>query len=133
MSEHKVFTPGPWKMEKIVEWPFGIHVLAGDKIIVTQDAYCCSTRQKTREDNESGVGFGHDLTTRVQAAAAIAEQDANAKLIADAPRLLAENAKLRAALIGLGDSLGCVDECFERGLRNHSPACEAAKAALRDS
>ena len=52
----------------------------------------------------------------------------------DAKRKLeAENAKLRAALIGLGDSLGCVDECFERGLRNHSPACEVAKATLKES
>lgn len=88
-TETKVgFTPGPWSVELVQKWPFGVRVTAGDMEILSQAAYCSSTKQRTRQDCELGVGFGGaDPTTCAQAQAHIATQDANARLIAQAPAM----------------------------------------------
>lgn len=89
------FTPGPWKLALVGKWPFGVWVSSIDgKVVLEQHAVAHSTRQKTREDCENGVGYDwhpkHPQATPRQAAIdAIVEQDANARLIAAAPELLA--------------------------------------------
>lgn len=83
------YTPGPWFAKFIITWPFGIRVVSESGEILHQDGACRSSEQETRRDNEIGVGFPYrsTSTTREQATAAIAEQDANAHLIAAAPEL----------------------------------------------
>lgn len=78
-------TAGPYTLELIQEWPFGIRVMAGDFCIVHQDAYCNSSMQKTRQDCEDGVGFkwgSQKFTSREEAAMHIAQQDATGALLA---------------------------------------------------
>ncbi len=86
-------TPGPWTLELVQEWPFGIKVHAGGEVILSQSAVCNSTKQETRRDCEQAVGFNEndqDAYFRADfARKCIAEQDANARLIAAAPELLA--------------------------------------------
>ena len=87
-TEIRSFTPGPWRLELIQTWPFGFKITAGEHEIMAQTAYCSATGQKTREDCERGVGFGHkDPTSRDEAIRLNAEQDANARLIAAAPAM----------------------------------------------
>jgi hypothetical protein len=97
MSAH---TPGPWSLELVQEWPFGVRVTAGDELILSQSAVCNSTQQETRLDCEMGYGFYENATEvhwRAETARKyIAEQDANARLISAAPELL-ESAKELAA------------------------------------
>src|SRR6185503_11100335 len=92
MAQEAKHTPGPWRLELRQSFPFGFEILAGQCGIIAQDAYCFSSKQKTREDNERGVGFPRRAkdgeTTAKMAADFIAEQDANARLIAAAPDLL---------------------------------------------
>ena len=85
MSETK-FTPGTWRFLPLEQWPFGVSVVADDKVILRQDAAAHSTQQKTRTDCEQGVGFDRKDISAVQDA--IREQDANARLIAAAKDLL---------------------------------------------
>lgn len=81
------FTPGPWRLSLVQRWPFGVEVVSENgRFILHESATCHSTVQKTRADNEAGMGFKKESG---EAAAAIAEQDANARLIAAAPELLA--------------------------------------------
>lgn len=88
------YTPGPWTLELVQKWPFGVRVVADRQEILQQSAYCSSTEQRTRLDCELGVGFGgRDFTTIAEAQVHIANQDANARLITAAPDLL-EAAKL---------------------------------------
>ena len=83
--------PGPWAFEKKTKWPFGVIVTAADGwVVIEQSGFCNSTEQKTRDDNERGIGFKQDDSDfgRAAAVACIAKQDANARLIAAAPDLL---------------------------------------------
>jgi len=87
MSEVK-WTRGPWRLEVVQKFPFGVTIWAGDWIIMRQDAICFATGQKSRRDNETGLGFERGgATERAAAEAAIAEQDATAHLITAAPEL----------------------------------------------
>jgi hypothetical protein len=96
MSKTENWTPGPWQMRPVESWPFGfvVETEADGVEIFKQGAVCHSTEQKTRADCEAGVGFkwrrtaSYNYTTRDEAAALIAEQDATARLIAAAPELL---------------------------------------------
>lgn len=89
MSAH---TPGPWALELLQKWPFGVRVMAGEQEIFSQSAVCNSTKQNTRRDCEMGYGFDENATDvhwRAETARKwIAEQDANARLISAAPELL---------------------------------------------
>ena len=86
ISKH---TQGDWFFEKIDRWPFGAKIVTTTGLVILQqDAYCSSTVQKTREDNEAGVGFSYKNGQREYAAAKIAEQDANIRLWTAAPKLL---------------------------------------------
>jgi len=83
-------TPGPWILAKNENWPFGIKVFSKSVEgieILSQHAYCHSSTQNTRKENEDGIGFKHGKD-REEAKRAIAEQDANAALIAAAPDML---------------------------------------------
>lgn len=86
------FTPGPWTLELVQNWPFGVIIRAasGD-LVLHEDGAAHSTGQKTRHDCENGVGFRWKPraggSSREQAIAAVVEQDANARLIAAAPDL----------------------------------------------
>jgi hypothetical protein len=85
--------PTPWKAELIEKWPFGVRVVSQNgSAVFEQDAACSSTQQKTRKDNQEGVGFDvdHDrVEFRKQTAIeAVAEQDAIAHLVAAAPEML---------------------------------------------
>lgn len=84
MSKH---TPGPWEVGFKERFPFGVSVIApGGVVIHSEYAIAHATGQKTRRDCEGGFGFsGAD---REQAIKMVAEQDANARLIAAAPDLL---------------------------------------------
>lgn len=88
MNETK-WTKGNWKLELNESWPFGFRISSGEREIVRQDGACSSTAQQTRADYVDGVGFDYHskFTTRDQAIDAVAEQDANAHLIASAPEL----------------------------------------------
>lgn len=88
MSEAK-FTSGPWEFIPVEVWPFGVRIIAGSNVILHQDAFAHSSKQKSRADCEDGVGFEPKDIDTVQNA--IREQDANAKLIAAAPELLDEH------------------------------------------
>lgn len=88
MSKH---TAGPWKLELVEKYPFGFLVTAanGDEIL-REEAVCRSSDQKTRQDNELGVGFPFRSArfTRDDASRLVSRQDANARLISAAPDLL---------------------------------------------
>ncbi len=89
-------TPGGWNLIPVKKWPFGVKVIAGEFDILSQDAYCHSTEQKTRLDCEMARGFNReDCAEAIQA---IKTQDANALLISDAPRLAAAVVELRGKL-----------------------------------
>ncbi len=86
------FTPGPWALELRQAWPFGVRITAANGDTILQVGACAhSTVQKTRQECEDGVGFRHKSkdgsTTRDAVIFAIAEQDANARLIAAAPTM----------------------------------------------
>jgi hypothetical protein len=105
-------TPGPWTVEFVQKWPFGIRVKACETEILHQDAYCSSTVQETRADNESGYGF---KSADVQMARdEIAQQDANAISFAALPDLLKERRELLKALAYVHDLIqqipGGIDE-----------------------
>lgn len=96
MSGH---TPGPWVLVLRQEFPFGFEVLAARGVcIVAQNAFAYTSGQKTRADNEQGLGFGHK--DRGPIVAVIAEEDANGRLIAAAPDMLAALKAVTAALNG---------------------------------
>ena len=83
--------PTPWTLELRQKFPFGfiIHAANGADVM-EESAICFSTEQKTRADNECGVGFsfrnkpGENFTTRGEAVTMIAEQTAKARLIVEA-------------------------------------------------
>ena len=83
----------PWAAEKIETRMFGCRVLdAAGKEILNQDAPCWSSKQVTRQDNESGLGFSHNArfngdTTQEEAAAYVANQFSLFQLFAAAPRM----------------------------------------------
>lgn len=90
MSETKKSepTPGPWTFEPNDKRPFGFSIVGGARqIVFQQDAVAFSSEQRTRADCESGVGFSFHERNRISEM--IAEQDANGRLIAAAPDLLA--------------------------------------------
>lgn len=82
-----------WQLHLTKTWPFGIRITEGQKTILDEPAFCHATEQKTRLDNERGVGFPtskrNGRTTASEATAFIAEQDAKGHLIAAAPDMLA--------------------------------------------
>lgn len=73
-------TPGTWELIKILKFPFGCMIAAGKTTIVRDHAPHFSSSQKTREDNENGVGFeGAEIA---EAKKSIAEHDANFAIMA---------------------------------------------------
>ena len=74
-------------------------------------------------------GSGGEYLARVDYGKDRETVDANARLMAAAPELL-------AALYGLGEQVvashngWCFDSCADNGLADHSPACAAARAAI---
>lgn len=120
LEQFKGHTPGPWEFKPIEKWPFGVHVFAGNYDIHKEDAYAHSTTQDNRRENELGIGFKGaeaDLAEK-----AIKTQDANARLIAAAPTLLAELIQKREECEMLRemlqyDNIGSRDRKIE-GLKN---------------
>ena len=88
MSEAK-WTKGPWTLELVQKFPWGIKILSGSEEVLSQDAICHCSKQNTRQDNEDGIGFDwrSKLLERQKAIDMIAQQDANANLIAASPDL----------------------------------------------
>lgn len=80
-------TPGPWAVEMPDQWPFSIYVRSATKTIVEASRYATSTRQGSLADCREAVGFRHSEIEEVRTN--VAEQEANARLIAAAPDLLA--------------------------------------------
>ena len=75
-TKHEGFTPGPWRYDKRGEILIGAN---GQHVVVWG----------------SGISFGSRSN----------ETESNAALIADAPRLYAENVKMRALLAEMRDEL----------------------------
>jgi hypothetical protein len=105
MSDAK-HTEGPWALELVQSFPFGVRVTAQNGAVIhLESAAASSSRQQTRADCEMGYGFAEAGVRpeflRSTAVRLIAEQDANARLIAAAPELLAELKKLRRAYVAL--------------------------------
>lgn len=67
-------TQGKLILKPIDSWPFGFNVVddSGD-IVLHENATCCSTEQKTRQQHENGVGFTKG-TERDEAVKTIAAQ-----------------------------------------------------------
>jgi hypothetical protein len=76
-------TPGPWVLHQNDKWPFEIQI-GNDVVTMSRVAY--STAQKTLNDVRLAVGF--DWHERDNVCRLVAEQEANARLIAAAPELL---------------------------------------------
>jgi hypothetical protein len=132
MSEAK-FTAGPWTLELVQEWPFGVRIVAASgKRILSESADAHATEQKTRLDCETGVGFDSRTErangiTRDQVVAIIAEQDANARLMSSAPCLLEA---LQEILAVFGEHPPA--ECFgsDKNYREAIGAWASAHAAI---
>jgi len=80
--------PTPWTLELRQRFPYGFIIKAANgNEVIQEDAICSSSAQKTRKDNELGVGFrfknriGESFTTREEAVKMVAEQTAKAQLI----------------------------------------------------
>jgi hypothetical protein len=80
--------PTPWTLELRQQFPYGFVIKAANgEEVMAEDAYCFSTEQNTREDNERGVGFAFknkpdkSFTTRGEAILMIAAQTMKAKYI----------------------------------------------------
>jgi hypothetical protein len=83
-------TPGPWRYEQPTKWPFLCDILTSDDTRVAQIEACHSSRQQSVSDWRAGVGFdGTGIWSRESAVAKVAQTEANARLIAAAPELLA--------------------------------------------
>lgn len=84
-------TPGPWTLSEPDAWPFDILITHGEDEVVTMRRHAHSTDQKTLADCLAAKGFDVDAKLpdfrREAVAAKIAEQRANARLIAAAPDL----------------------------------------------
>lgn len=75
-----------WKFEKIEKFPFGFRIHSGNgEVILQQEAIYRSTEQKSRLDNEQGVGFRGDEIN--EATEAIKTQDLIGRLFTVAPEL----------------------------------------------
>lgn len=83
MAETK-FTPGPWIVTHEERWPFGIAV---EPNVLQMSRIAYSTKQKTLQDVRDATWFPFDEVENV--AGLVAEQEANANLIAAAPDLYA--------------------------------------------
>lgn len=77
-------TPGPWYVTHDPLWPWDIHI---EPKVLGMHRIAHSTSAKTYEQMMDAVGF--DAPERPKVVAAIVEQEANARLIAAAPDMLA--------------------------------------------
>lgn len=130
MSETK-FTPGPWTLELVQTPMFGVIIKGGNCEILRQDAFCHSTAQKTRRQNETGVGFEDndvEFVNKEEAQTIIATQDANAHLIAAAPELY----EALEAVLAAGRA-GTLSESFEQMKVAHLLALAALRKARGES
>lgn len=81
-------TPGPWQLKFDKQWPFALRVIAKcGKEVLEQKPAAFSSADESREDVETARNWGHKDKDEV--VESIAEQTANARLIASAPDLLA--------------------------------------------
>ena len=76
-------TKGPWVVRQAEKWPWDISI-EPNILHITRIAY--GTSDKTLDDVRNGNAFGYDK--RESIARMVAEQEANARLIASAPELL---------------------------------------------
>lgn len=90
-------TPGPWSVNFRETFPFGLTVTGANNVcVLSQDAAAVSSDQRTRKDNRDGVGFA--ARDRAYAVALLAQQEANARLIADAGTTYHATGKLASEL-----------------------------------
>jgi hypothetical protein len=120
MSKH---TATPWHVELVQEFPFGVRVLSQEIPIYWQDACCFATNQKSRRDNEIGVGFPREEVKNVQDL--IGQQDANAAYIV---RCVNAHEALLAALKEIATHDDDNSSCFHS---SHSGCLAAIKTVAR--
>jgi hypothetical protein len=83
-------SPGPWRVEEPEDWPFEVGVFSAADAVVVVLTGPHSSNQKSIDDWRAGVGFkGKGEWSRESAVEAVARVEANARLIAAAPDLLA--------------------------------------------
>lgn len=76
-------TKGPWKLEVVEKWPYGVQIIAANgNVVLAQDGFAHSSQQKNRADYLDGVGFSYKDGQRYKACEVVAEQEANARLMA---------------------------------------------------
>lgn len=82
-------TPGPWAISTEERFPFSMSIWASNSEwpVVEMRRIAWSSQQKTLQDMRDAVGFDHPK--RKEMAALVAQQEADARLIAAAPELLA--------------------------------------------
>lgn len=99
-------TPGPWGVVEEETWPFGISIWGGGLEILSIGRFAYGSTDQCLDDVMIGKAFARK--DRDEAVKGNAQQIANARLIALAPTLAAENARLREALerIASGAKLG---------------------------
>lgn len=88
-------TDGDWQFVPTDRFPFGFRIVAGDVEIMSQDAHCFSTGQKTRQDNDLAIGFPWAERQAIQRV--IREQNANGRAMAASKDMLAAIAAMLRA------------------------------------
>jgi hypothetical protein len=133
MSESK-HTPGPWVLDWDMKWPFKLRIKSPNwregEDLFSFDRYCWSSRQRSLADLLDAVGFDEDERPEIRRV--LAEQEANARLIAAAPAM--HNAL--TGMIGLTQLLLARDDLPPQvraalgEIPGESHRVEAARAAL---
>lgn len=80
-------TPGPWEVHEDPRFPFRISIRNSHETILGMDRTSFSTEQETLSDCREGKGFSEKNGEAQLVREGIANQEANARLIAASPTM----------------------------------------------